>query len=222
VPFVPLDPARQREAVKFLVKRAFAEPKALLDPDVLYRIIYSGGSTPLQGSNVELLRRLIDPNVFQRMTEASSLGRGRYAAIDMLDDLNDGLFSELATKAPVVTPYRRQVQRSYVTVLLTGTGNVNDPAASSANIESAYVDSGSASKGKQKNSLKAQHQLSSSLADTGAQYGGGSGALSEYRATLRDAVGHLYKKIEKALPGITDADTRSHLRLIQAQLANVS
>jgi hypothetical protein len=222
VPFVPLDPARQREAVKFLVKRAFVEPKALLDPDVLYRIIYSGGSTPLQGSNVELLRRLIDPSVFLRMTEASNLGRGRYAAIDMLSDLNDGLFSELATKSPVVTPYRRQVQRSYVTVLLTGTGNVNDPSGASANIESAYVDSGSASKDKKKANAKAQHQLSSSLADTGAQYGGGSGALSEYRATLRDAVGQLYKKIEKALPGITDPDTRSHLRLIQAQLANVS
>ena len=222
VPFVPLDPARQRQAVNFLVKRAFTEPKALLDPDVLYRIIYSGGSTPLQGSNVGLLRRLIDPSVFNRMTEASSQGRGRYAAIDMLSDLNDGLFSELATKAPVVTPYRRQVQRSYVTVLLTGTGNVNDPAGGSANIDSTYVDSGSASKDKQKNSLKAQHQLSSSLADTGAQYAGGSGALSEYRATLRDAVGLLYKKIDKALPGITDADTRSHLRLLQSQLANVS
>ena len=232
VPFVPLDPARQREAVKFLVKRAFTEPKALLDPEVLYRIAFTGGTTPLQGSNVGLLRRLINPDVFNRMTEASNMGRGRYAAIDMLNDLNDGLFSELAAKTPVVSPYRRQVQRSYVTVLLTGTGNVNDPSGGSANIESANsqsanvesapADSGTASKGKQKTNLKALRQLSSSLADTGAQYGGGSGALSEYRATLRDAVGQLYKKIEKALPGITDADTRSHLRLIQAQLANVS
>ncbi len=63
-PFEPVVPERQRKAVKFLVDRGFIEPKPLLDPDVLNRITPTGGTDPLQGSNVDLLRRLIDPAVF--------------------------------------------------------------------------------------------------------------------------------------------------------------
>ncbi len=99
-PFDPVAPERQREAVKFLVERAFVEPKALLDPDVLHRITPAGGANPLHGSNVDLLHRLIDPAVFERMLEASSLGKGRYTGLELLYDLNDGLFSELKAKAP--------------------------------------------------------------------------------------------------------------------------
>ena len=75
-------------------------------------------------------------------------------------------------KSPVVSPYRRQVQRSYVTILLSAAGD--------------------------------------------------AGALSEYRAALRSAVSELYKKIGEALDRTTDTDTLLHLRLIRAQLANVS
>ena len=83
-----------------------------------------------------MLRRLIDPAVFQRMLEASSVGKGRYTGLELLSDLNDGLFSELGMKSPVVSPYRRQVQRSYVTVILTATGTIDDPSQS-ANIDVA-------------------------------------------------------------------------------------
>ena len=132
---------------------------------------------------------------------------------------NDGLFSELAEKAPAVSPYRRQVQRSYVTVLLAATGTIRDPYGQSANIDNSYVDSGS--KKPRKSQLKALRQFDSTLAGIGEQYSGSASELSEYRAVLRDGVAHLYKKIQKALPKITDADTRSHLRMIQARLGDV-
>jgi hypothetical protein len=218
-PFEPVKPAGQRRAVTFLLDRAFTEPKRLLDPDVLYRIAPSGGSAPLQGSNVDLLARLMDPAVFQRMSEASSMGRGRYTGLELLYDLNDGLFSELAGKAPAVSPYRRQVQRSYVTVLLAATGTIRDPYGQSANIDNSYVDSGS--KKPSKSQLKALRQFDSTLAGIGEQYSGSGSELSEYRAVLRDGVAHLYEKIQKALPKITDTDTRSHLRMIQARLGDV-
>jgi hypothetical protein len=168
---------------------------------------------------VDLLRRLLDPAVFRRMSEASAMGRGRYTGVDMLYDLNDGLFSELAQKTPAVSPFRRQLQRSYVTVLLEATGTISDQSSQSANIERSDADSGSQRKGK--GQLKALRQFNSALADIGGQYASSAGALSEYRGGLRDGVSHLYKRIEKALPKITDADTRTHLRLIQARLNDV-
>ena len=69
----------------------------------------------------------------------------KYAGVDMLYDLNDGLFSELDADAPQIGLYRRDLQRNYLTVLLAATGAVNDPAGPSRGIDSdsVYVDSGS-------------------------------------------------------------------------------
>jgi hypothetical protein len=197
-PFDPIDPDRQQQAVKFLLQRAFVEPKALLDPAV-----------------------------FQRMMEASSLGKGRYTGLELLQDLNDGLFSELGTKSPVISPFRRQVQRSYVTVLLTATGTISDPSSQSARIESAnldstHADSGSPGKSKSKSTLRAARSFDSALASVGEEVAGGADTLSEYRAVLRAAVAQLYKKIDAALGKIPDTDTQLHLRAIRAQLGNVS
>jgi len=219
-PFAPIDPDRQRQAVKFLTQTAFMEPKALLDPEVLNRIAPSGGTNPLQGSNVDLMRRLITPEVFQRMTEASSMGKGRYTGLEMLSDLNDGLFSELSGRAPAVSPYRRQVQRSYVTILLAATGTIEDPASRSANIDSAYLETDVRSPSKSK--LSPMRSFDSSIAKVGEQYSSSAAGLSEYRAVLRAGVANLYKKIEEALERTRDTDTLLHLRMIRAQLANVS
>jgi hypothetical protein len=241
-PFTPVPPTRQYDAVKFLLDRAFTEPKALLDPEVLSRIAPSGGQYPLQGSNVDLLRRLVDPGVFERMTE-SSIGDQRYTGVDMLYDLNKGLFSELEAKAPVITPYRRQLQRSYVTVLLTGTGTIEDPSYSGHNIDRSADDGGTPTTpsyrpkgGRSAESVqeddggkpvipnprvKGARSLDSALADVGKQYGQTSGALSEFRAALRAAVGNLLNKLEAALAKTKDIDTILHLRLIRMQLGNV-
>ena len=212
-PFVPVEPQRQRRAVQFLVERGFVEPKALLDPEVIDRITPSGGSNPLQGSNVDLLQRLIDPEVFQRMAHASSRGNGRYTGIELLADLNNGLFSELSAKAPVISPYRRQVQRSYVTMLLVATGTIEDPS-----YRSAAQDAGPPGK---KANMLAGRSFDSTIAKVGEQYTGAVSSLSDYRAALRVSVAALYKKIGAVLAKVKDEDAKLHLRLIQAQLENV-
>jgi hypothetical protein len=229
VPFDPIAPARQAQATKFLLERAFVEPKPLLDTDVLRRITPFDGTTPLQGSNVDLLRRLVDPAVFRRMQEASSMGRGRYTGLELLRDLNNGLFSELDAKVPIVGSYRRQLQRNYVAVLLTATGTINDPSQSAningANINGANLDSEYTDAGGQRKAISAlvpNRSFDSGLAAVGQQFGGGANALTEYRATLRAVVVELYKKIDVALGRAKDADTQLHLKLIKAQLANVS
>lgn len=223
-PFVPVAPARQKQAIAFLNQRAFIEPKALLDPDVIDRVAPGGGSDPLQGSNVDLMRRLIDPDVFKRMMDASSRGNGRYTGLELLYDLNQGLFSELQAKAPVISPYRRQVQRSYVTVLLVATGVTNDPSSSRGiqsekSLDSEQADSGS--RRAAKSNLRATRSFDSALAGVGEQYTASAESLSEYRAVIRTAVAALYKQIDAALATTQDLDTQMHLRLIRAELGNV-
>src|SRR5262249_31255978 len=132
-PFEPVTAERQRQAVKFLVDRAFTTPKPLLDPNVLMRITPTGGMDPLQGSNVKLLSKLLRPGVFSRLSEAKMLtpGKAHYSGIDLLKDLNDGLFSELDRPNPTVELYRRALQRNYVTLLLVSSGAIDDPAEQS-------------------------------------------------------------------------------------------
>ena len=48
---------------------------------------------------------------------------GSYQGIDLVKDLNDGLFVELKQPAPVVDLYRRDLQRIYVSLLLSQLGS---------------------------------------------------------------------------------------------------
>jgi len=219
-PFKPTPPVRQRAAVKFLVDRAFATPRALLDPEVLMRVSPTGGADALQGSNVQLLRQLLDGAVFQRMAEAKVLDAGGkgYVGIDLLYDLNDGLFRELATPKPSIELYRRELQRNYVTLLLVATGVTNDPDSGSNAIASRDVDSGSLLAG---HTQWSSRSLSSPLADVARQYRLNRSSPSEFRSALRAGVAHLYARIDEALKRTKDPETASHLRDIRSQLGQV-
>ena len=219
-PFSPVPPARQRAAVKFLVERAFSIPRPLLDREVLMRISPSGDSDSLQGSNVQLLRHLIDPGVFQRMSVAQSMAPEgvAYTGVDLLYDLNDGLFRELEAPVPTIELYRRDLQRNYVTQMLVAVGVANDPQSASNSIESRHVDSSVAS-------MEARHLSStraaySPLAEVAQQYRRGS-RPSEFRAALRVGAAHLYSKIDRAIKRAKDPRTLAVLRELRAQLETV-
>ena len=97
-------------------------PVQLLDPNVLQRIAPDDASDALQGTNVKLLERLLDPAVFQRLSEATLLtpSANPYLGVDLLRDLNAGLFDELAWAPVKVGFYRRELQRNYVQLLVSG------------------------------------------------------------------------------------------------------
>jgi hypothetical protein len=106
--------------VKFLLTHGFTTPRAMLDTAVLMRVAQTGATDGLQDSNQKLLQRLVEAGVFQRMAEAQALNpdvKG-YTGLDMLYDLNDGLFSELTAATPIIELYRRELQRAYVSLLV--------------------------------------------------------------------------------------------------------
>jgi hypothetical protein len=221
-PFKPVEPARQRAAVKFLIEKAWTMPRPLLDREVLRRIGPSGGADALQGANVQLLRQVLDPGVFQRMAEARQgqpSGQG-YVGMDLLVDLNNGLFSELDAKKPVVELYRRELQRNYVTLLLVATGATNDPQGASASIDmQKLLDDGSAhGVGR---SLSGTRAATSPLADVAREYRRERGRPSEFRSALRAGVAHLYGKIDGAIKHTTDMETLAHLRDLRSELGKV-
>ena len=217
VPYSPVPPERQRQAVKFLLNNAFTKPTALLDPEVLLRIAPTGGADPLQGSNVKVLSLLLRPSVFNRMAEAKavSVGKPGYTGIDMLKDLNEGLFVELKDSRPTIDFYRRTLQRNYVTLLLVGSGVIEDPTSASSNLDDAQGDGGGVRVRRASRDLA---YLSSPLAETAQQYKSAKGRPSEFRAALRRGVNDLAVRIDAAIAKARDADTAAHLKDLRAEL----
>jgi len=218
-PFQPVPAQRQRAAIQFLVERAFATPRALLDPDILFRIGPYGGASALQGSNVQLLRKLIDGGVIERMAEARELDPAikGYSGIDMLYDLNDGLFRELDARVPVIDMYRRNLQRNYVLLLLVAAGVENDPQAPSKSIESQSEDADGSAHARVRASAATARAASSPLAEV-AQLYGRDGYPSEFRAALRLAAIDLSSKIDGAIERAKHPATLALLRELRAKL----
>jgi hypothetical protein len=217
-PFRPVATERQRAAVQFLVNRAWSTPHALLDREVLMRITPSGGADALQGSNLELLRKLINPSVFERMAEAREMDPNPkgYTGIDMLYDLNDGLFSELdSSTPPVIELYRRNLQRNYVLLLLVAIGVESDPEGQSRAIDGNVAET--AARRIRMQHLFDRRALSSALAETAQQYRS-DGHPSEFRAALRLAIQDLYAKVNAAIDRAKHPGTVALLRELKAQL----
>jgi hypothetical protein len=216
VPFKAVTASRQRAAVKFLVDRAFAVPRPLLDKAVLTRIAPSGGADGLQGSNVKLLRQLLSDSVFQSMAEAQSLDPAgkHYTGVEMLRDLNNGLFKELDLAKPVTELYRRELQRNYVTLLLVAAGTQDDPESTSRDIESI-------SRAERVNAKEPHHQTkrsaASPLPEIAQQYRAGK-LPSEARVMLLTGIYHLHDKIRTTIGKARDPVTAAHLRDLKMRL----
>jgi hypothetical protein len=116
--FFPIDATKQREAVAFLNDQAFARPELFLDPDVLGRLEASGVADRVLGAQRAVLATLINEDRIKRMGEiATDDSAGAYPAAEMMTDITDGLWSELAGEAPSVGLYRRNLQRAHVELL---------------------------------------------------------------------------------------------------------
>jgi hypothetical protein len=170
---------------------------------------------------VQLLRQLVDPGVFQRMAEAQALDPAResYIGLDLLSDLNQGLFLELDAARPSIEMYRRELQRNYITLLLITSGTVPDPQSASNAIQAQYLDADALMI--EARHLSSERSAASPLADVGQQFRRDRGRPSEFRAALRSSVAKLYARIEAAIKRVKDPATRAHLRDLASDLARI-
>jgi len=127
--FFPLDADYQRQAVGFLVENALRTPEKFISPDITLRLTSEGVASRVLSAQSRLLRTLVNSRRINRMAEhAEREGYDAYTPTELLTDLRNGLYSELAGEQIEVDVYRRNLQRTYIDML----GKmIENPSASS-------------------------------------------------------------------------------------------
>ncbi|HEX6182159.1 MAG TPA: zinc-dependent metalloprotease, partial [Chitinophagaceae bacterium] len=114
--FVPK--ATQKEAMVFLQQQLFTTPTWMLDKKI-YQSTGINGMTTVGNLQQSVFNRVLAPNTFDKLIQFESLDpKKAYLVSELLSDLRKGIWSELATKAPIDI-YRRNLQKMYVERLAT-------------------------------------------------------------------------------------------------------
>lgn len=105
--------ATQKEAMDFLQKQLFTTPTWLLNNDILERIGQNGVNV-VGGRQEVILSRLLSTSTFAKLIQGEAAnGAASYTMSDLLNDLKNGIWSELYAKKPIDV-YRRNLQKSFV------------------------------------------------------------------------------------------------------------
>lgn len=142
--------AMQRDALGYLNRQVFQTPTWLIDKKIWNKINPPGTADPLASAQEGALAGLLTLDRLNRMQYcADRFGADKaYSALEMMNDLQSDLFSELKSNK-AIDNYRRMLQKSYVEKLnnllnpstitvsgvLTG-GGFNNPYGSGANSRS--------------------------------------------------------------------------------------
>ncbi len=109
---------KQKEAVKFLLDHAFTTPTKMLNPAVVNQFKYSGVVNDVLDQQRALLRSLFSSSRLTRLLDAEVLaGDKAYTVLDLVTDVQAGLWSELKGETPKIDPLRRTLQRAYLDLL---------------------------------------------------------------------------------------------------------
>ncbi len=109
--FVPK--LKQKEALAFLNKQLFTTPAWLINEDINTRTGNNSIATIATRQDA-VLSRLTSSSTFAKLIRAEAeSGSKAYTMIDMMDDLQHAIWSELYNSSPIDV-YRRNLQKSYV------------------------------------------------------------------------------------------------------------
>jgi hypothetical protein len=127
--YEPTPRSTQREAITFLHNQLFETPTWLISKSILNRVNNPGSTDAVSSAQEGTLSSLVSASRINRMQAATErFGSDKaYSALEMLTDLQNGIFSELRTKT-ATDSYRRSLQKSYVEKL----NNILNPPATIA------------------------------------------------------------------------------------------
>jgi hypothetical protein len=120
----------QKEAVDFINKQVFTTPVWLINKDIAGKTGMNAATTILSLQESALNRMLSVVTLNKLLNAEAAIGSQAYTINDMLGDLRQSIFTELATKKPIDL-YRRNLQKSYIERL---SGIINPPAAQQGGI----------------------------------------------------------------------------------------
>lgn len=114
----------QKDAVSFLNKQLFETPTWMLDPKIMPLVRPDQGVDYIRTLQENTLNSLFDVGRMSRLIENSSRGES-YGLDEFFNDVQSGIWSELAAKKPIDN-YRRNLQKVYAEKLI---GMLTNPPA---------------------------------------------------------------------------------------------
>jgi Met-zincin/Domain of unknown function (DUF5117)/Domain of unknown function (DUF5118) len=111
--YLHLDKLEQEKSMQWLQDNAFTTPEWLLDPTIIQNIDHAGYFERMRRLQTRHLDNLLSFDRLGRLIDAETINEDYYSALEMLQDLRIGLWSEASTGGNVDI-YRRNLQRSYL------------------------------------------------------------------------------------------------------------
>lgn len=109
-----VDEKDQRRSMEFLQEYAFSTPSWAFNRDILDRINESTAVETFRSAQSGVLNGVLNPARIARLTEAETrTDADTYTLFEMMDDLRNGIFSELRANENVDV-HRRHLQRAFV------------------------------------------------------------------------------------------------------------
>src|SRR5262249_36095476 len=113
--FTRVPQEKQKEAVQFLNENAFKTPTKLFNPINLNRFRYTGVANDIGAMQKGLMQSLLASARIRRLMDDELLQPDRaYTVTELVNDVQDGIFSELKTEKPRIDVLRRGLQRAYL------------------------------------------------------------------------------------------------------------
>jgi len=115
VVYTPVPADIQRNSVEWLSRQAFSSPQWILNNDILRRIEGAGAMDRIRRYQVGAVNTLLNPIRIGRLMETEALSNGMevYTFSELINDLRDGIWTELP-RASAIDPFRRNLQRGYI------------------------------------------------------------------------------------------------------------
>ncbi len=181
--FVRVPKEKQKEAVRFLLASLFTTPTKMLNPKVVNQFKYNGVANDIMAQQRATLSSLLSASRLNRLFDAEVMGADKaYSVVELVGDLQEGLFSELKDAAPKVDPLRRNLQRAYLDILKREFDKDASASAAAPMLPRGFP----------------------GASDDGPR-------VSELRSVARVSLTKLAKQIETAQPKTKDAASAAHL-----------
>ena len=110
--FNPVSKSDQKAALSWLQENAFETPNWLIDTSILQNINYAGYTDRIRSLQARHLNNLLNFERLGRLIDHSALDSKNYSALELLNDIRAGIWSEAKSGANV-SVFRRNLQRVY-------------------------------------------------------------------------------------------------------------
>jgi Met-zincin/Domain of unknown function (DUF5117)/Domain of unknown function (DUF5118) len=119
--YEPTPKTIQKRSIVFLQNQLFETPYWLLDKNILNKISSPSSSEMIANTQGGILNSLLSTSrLFRMETMSDRYGKPTvYGPDDLITDLEKGLWKELYTPGKIIDPFRRNLQKQYVDIMIS-------------------------------------------------------------------------------------------------------